>query len=78
MWPFRRRKQFDAFGRPVRERPAPTPPRDAFVHSPDATPDEVENGVRVGFDGYELPDARGPISGLEGGAVSRPGYPPGA
>lgn len=78
MWPFRRRKQFDAFGRRVIARPAPAPPRGAFVHAPDATPDDVPPGVRVGFDGYELPDTRGPISGLEGGATYRPGYPPGA
>lgn len=75
IWPFRRRRQFDAFGRPVTARPAPAPPRDAFVHAPDATPDEVPNGVRIGFDGYELEAHRGPISGLEGGG-SRAQLPP--
>lgn len=67
IWPFRRRRQYDAFGRPVTARSAPPPRRDAFVHAPDATPDDVPNGVRVGFDGYELPEARGPLSGLPGG-----------
>lgn len=69
-WPFRRRKQYDAFGRPVTARPpAPARAADAFFHAPDATPDDVPNGMRVGFDGYELPAARGPLTGLEGGRM---------
>lgn len=76
IWPFRRRKQFDAFGRPVMARKAPSPrPRPGeFVHAPDATPEEVPDGWRSGFDGYELPAPRGPLSGLEGGPL--PGTSP--
>lgn len=75
MWPFSRRKQFDAFGRPVSRR-APAAPRQAeFHHAPDATPDEVPNGVRIGFDGYELDAHRGALTGLEGGG-SRAQLPP--
>ncbi|MBJ7521893.1 MAG: hypothetical protein JHC84_19495 [Solirubrobacteraceae bacterium] len=69
MWPFRSRKQFDAFGRPVMRRNASASPpaRDTHYHAPDATPDEVPNPVRIGFDGYELEPVRGPLSGLEHG-----------
>ncbi|UUY05272.1 hypothetical protein LRS13_07050 [Svornostia abyssi] len=75
MWPFSRRKQFDAFGRPVTARRRASPPADTFVHAPDATPDEVPNGVRIGFDGYELEAHRGALTGLEGGG-SRAQLPP--
>lgn len=76
MWPFRSRKQFDAFGRPVtRRQVSELPAGKAHYHAPDATPDEVPNGVRIGFDGYELDATRGALTGLEGGG-SRAHLPP--
>lgn len=77
IWPFRRRKQFDAFGRPVMARKTTPPPLrpGEFVHAPDATPEEVPNGWRSGFDGYEIHPVRGGLTGQEIGG-NRTSAPP--